>query len=128
MASPFKVTEFDSGRYITNVTAGKFNGDSTTDLATMDLLSTQIGILPGDGTGKFSIGSYSSTGEFPYDFSSADFNGDGKTDLFATTVLTKIRFCGETAKAALLLTPTLRWEYHLISSIRSTSTVTAKSI
>jgi FG-GAP-like repeat/RTX calcium-binding nonapeptide repeat (4 copies) len=88
MASPFKVTEFDSGRYITNVTAGKFNGDSTTDLATMDLLSTQIGILPGDGTGKFSIGSYTSTGEFPYDFSSADFNSDGKTDLLATTYTT----------------------------------------
>ena len=84
MATPFKVTEFNEGRYTVNVTAGNFNGDSTTDLATLGF-SKEIGILPGDGTGKFGLGDYFSSGEYPYDFTSGDINGDGKTDLLATT-------------------------------------------
>lgn len=88
MATPFKVTEFDEGRYIVNVTAGNFNSDTTTDLATLGLLSTEIGILPGDGTGKFGLGDYFSAGEEPYDFTSGDVNGDGKTDLLATNYTT----------------------------------------
>ena len=87
--SLFKINDYDPEIYVTNITAGDFNGDGKPDVATMDLLSNNIGILFGNGNGTFNFGPKINLGVDPYDFAAGDFNGDGKLDLGITNLSSK---------------------------------------
>ncbi|HWT00602.1 MAG TPA: FG-GAP-like repeat-containing protein [Pyrinomonadaceae bacterium] len=69
-----------------SVTAGDFNNDGKTDLATANANSNDLTILIGDGAGGFSqpAGSPVAAGGSPEDVVAADFNRDGNLDLAAT--------------------------------------------
>ncbi|MEG3897981.1 MULTISPECIES: DUF4347 domain-containing protein [unclassified Microcoleus] len=84
--SLFKINDYDPEIYVTNITAGDFNGDGKPDVATMDLLSNNIGILFGNGNGTFNFGPKINLGVAPYDFAAGDFNGDSKLDLGITNL------------------------------------------
>ncbi|MEG3984900.1 DUF4347 domain-containing protein, partial [Microcoleus sp. T3B2] len=87
--SLFKINDYDPEIYVTNITAGDFNGDGKPDVATMDLLSNNIGILFGNGNGTFNFGPKINLGVAPYDFAAGDFNGDSKLDLGITNLSSK---------------------------------------
>jgi hypothetical protein len=77
------VTTLDIG--VNELTAGDFNGDGRLDLVALGTLGNsdrRIIVLLGKGNGKFSAkrGFYGPTGSFI--LSAADFNGDGRLDLY----------------------------------------------
>ena len=67
-------------------TDGDFNGDGNPDIAVASANNaSDLNILLGDGTGKFSV-SHTYTLPLPaYSIAAADFNGDGKLDLVFIT-------------------------------------------
>ena len=80
---------------VTSMVAGDFNGDGNLDLAVIDnrgTLRSDVEIFLGNGNGTFTVG-----GGFrlytPHQLSVADFNGDGKLDLYLWEI------CGETRGA-----------------------------
>ncbi|MEP6487929.1 DUF4347 domain-containing protein [Microcoleus vaginatus GB2-A3] len=87
--SLFKINDYDPEIYVTNITAGDFNGDGKPDVATMDLSSNNIGIVFGNGNGTFNFGPKINLGVAPYDFAAGDFNGDSKLDLGITNKSSK---------------------------------------
>jgi hypothetical protein len=62
------------------VLVGDFNGDGKLDVATMNILSTSVTILFGDGNGHFTLGAQIPTGE-TLGGAVGDFNGDGLLDI-----------------------------------------------
>ena len=70
----------------TRFVAEDFDGDTLLDVAVIDFSNFTIIILSGDGAGGFtqvaqSAGNFILVGSFPFDIVSADFDGDGNTDL-----------------------------------------------
>jgi hypothetical protein len=70
----------------TRFVAEDFDGDGLLDVAVIDFSNFTIIILSGDGAGGFtqvpqSAGDFITVGSFPFDIVSADFDGDGFTDL-----------------------------------------------
>jgi hypothetical protein len=70
---------------LVSVTTADFNGDGKTDLALafQSGPNGKVAILLGTGTGSFGTAVNYSTGSGASSLSTADFNGDGKTDLVA---------------------------------------------
>ena len=68
------------------VVSGDFNGDGKSDLALgFRGLNPSVYILLGDGTGNYSVAHSYSVSSTPFSLETADFNNDGKLDLFFTT-------------------------------------------
>ncbi len=69
------------------IAVGDFNGDGLADLAVSDLLNQTVTVLTGKGDGTFSVGTPVSTGmpagsgAYQRQVVTADFNGDGNTDV-----------------------------------------------
>ena len=67
-----------------SVAAANLNGDASTDLAVVNLLSHNVTILLGDGSGNFTpvpATSPEAVGQNPSSVAAANFNGDASTDL-----------------------------------------------
>ncbi len=67
-----------------SVAAANLNGDASTDLAVVNLLSHNVTILLGDGSGNFTpvpATSPEAVGMNPSSVAAANFNGDASTDL-----------------------------------------------
>jgi autotransporter-associated beta strand protein len=83
-----------------SVAAGDFNADGKLDLAVANYDNGgnnhgTVGILLGDGTGRFSAAaSYDSGGSHPYGVAVGDFNGDKKLDVAVTNSGAKNRALG----------------------------------
>jgi hypothetical protein len=72
---------------LSTVVSGDFNGDGKSDLA-LGLSGSpnpSVYILLGDGTGNYSVAHSYSVSSTPFSLKTADFNNDGKLDLFFTT-------------------------------------------
>ena len=78
--SPFSV---GPGANPSFVAVGDFNGDTKPDLAVVNLSSSTIGVLLGEGAGGFGPASFFSVGQnfHPIALAVGDFNGDMKLDL-----------------------------------------------
>src|SRR5262249_20919020 len=63
------------------VAVADFNGDGKPDLAIATLLSSQVSVYLGDGTGKFQLGSQFTTGRYPSALAVGDFDNDEKLDI-----------------------------------------------
>jgi hypothetical protein len=72
------------------VVAGDFTGDGKPDLAVSNYGSGTVTVLRGTGTGSFvqEAGSPIAVGGSPFFLAAADFNGDGRLDLAATSYAT----------------------------------------
>jgi hypothetical protein len=71
------------------VVSGDFNGDGKSDLAIgLSGSNPSVYILLGDGTDNYSVAHSYSVSSFPFSLKTADFNNDGKLDLFFTTDVT----------------------------------------
>jgi hypothetical protein len=71
------------------VVSGDFNGDGESDLAIgLSGPNPSVYILRGDGTGNYSVLHSYSVSSTPLLLKTADFNNDGKLDLFFTTDVT----------------------------------------
>lgn len=83
---------FAAGEDPSSVITGDFNWDGITDLAIANYKSNSVSVLqgnedsgnPGFGDGTFAIQVFYATGGSPYSVTTADFNGDGITDLATT--------------------------------------------
>ncbi len=87
-ATVVSVANAGSGWAPVALAAGDFNGDGKIDLAVANIkppLDAEIVVLLGNGTGSFSMSSSKTTSlpsaTVPNQLISADFNGDGKTDV-----------------------------------------------
>jgi hypothetical protein len=67
---------------------GDFNSDGKLDLAVANYGDGTITLLLGNGNGTFTpaTGSPYAVGQYPYQITAADFNGDGKLDLATTNL------------------------------------------
>ncbi|HJT77126.1 MAG TPA: VCBS repeat-containing protein, partial [Gemmataceae bacterium] len=74
---------FYTGAFYTgsSLTASDLNKDGKVDLATVIYGNDAVGVLLGDGLGSFSSPQTYAAGSRPQSLASADFNGDGNTDL-----------------------------------------------
>ena len=80
----FNRADFAAGNGSSFVAAADLNGDSTTDLVTVNTFSNTISVLLSDGSGNFAPKTDYSAGKSPVSLAVADFNGDGKLDLAVT--------------------------------------------
>ncbi len=71
----------------THLTFADFNGDGKMDIAATAAANppSVVVVLPGNGNGTFGTPVQTTTPYFPTSLASADFNKDGKMDLFITT-------------------------------------------
>ncbi len=67
-----------------NIVVGDFNGDGTPDIAYPSSGTDDVSVLIGDGIGGFAAAANQSVGGPATLVAAADFNGDGKLDLFCT--------------------------------------------
>ena len=63
-----------------SVAIGDFNGDGKADLAAANVISNDVSILLGSGSGTFAAAGNYGAGTNPYSVAIGDFNGDGKAD------------------------------------------------
>jgi hypothetical protein len=73
-------THYPVGDYSQAITSGDFNGDNLIDLAVANSQSSNVSILTGDGSGRFSPSVHFGIAG-PSSVAAADFNRDGKPDL-----------------------------------------------
>ena len=66
---------------MTAIATADFNGDRKPDLAYTNRLNSEVVIMIGDGTGKFSLPGSHQVGDDPAAIVAADFNLDGQPDL-----------------------------------------------
>src|SRR5262249_25544042 len=76
----------DAGSYTVGknpdaVAVADFNGDSTDDLAVLNLNSDTVSVLLGNGDGSFQPKKNYATGNYPGSLAVGDFNGDGFPDI-----------------------------------------------
>ncbi|MCG3198510.1 MAG: hypothetical protein GHCLOJNM_03012 [bacterium] len=79
---------FTTSEFPVSADFGEFTGDNHLDLAMGNLDGRSLRILPGDGTGRYSIGAgipLDSTGEGPQDLTARDLDRDGLTDIVGVT-------------------------------------------
>lgn len=93
----FPGQSFAVGDYPNSVTAGDFNGDGLTDLATAHTLDDILSVVQGNGDGTFQAPQTFPVGASPLNVTTDDFNGDGLIDLatantFSVSVL--LNQCG----------------------------------
>jgi hypothetical protein len=79
---------FPAGSNPRSMVNADFNADGKSDLAVVNMNSSDITFLTGDGAGGFSANAPVATDSFPNSITSADFNGDGLPDLAVTTEYT----------------------------------------
>ncbi len=81
--SPAAGSPVSAGGGPESVAAGDFNRDGKPDLAVANVISDNVTILLGDGSGGFSAaaGTPVGVGDGPFSLAAGDFNRDGKLDL-----------------------------------------------
>jgi hypothetical protein len=77
--TPF--VSYTAGTSSSAIVTGDYNGDSILDLALANVISNNVSILLGNGTGGFGIPTNFSVATGPISICTADFNGDNKLDL-----------------------------------------------
>jgi hypothetical protein len=84
-----RLLNIPGGSALGTVVSGDFNGDGKSDLAIGSSgANPSVYILLGDGTGNYSVAHRYSVSSTPFPLKTADFNNDGKLDLFFTTGVT----------------------------------------
>ena len=79
--APAPGSPFDVGISPTALAIGDFNGDGKADVAVINQAGNDVGVLLGDGSGRFTgVGSLQFVGTSPRSIVVGDFNGDGKLD------------------------------------------------
>src|ERR1041384_1604031 len=81
--SPAAGSPFSVGTHPWSVSMGDFNGDGALDLTTTNLVTDNVSLLLGNGSGSFSAaaGSPFAVGLDSYSVAIGDFNADGRLDL-----------------------------------------------
>ncbi len=77
---------FPTGSTAYQVVAGDFNGDGSTDLATVNMQANSASVLLGNGAGTFAAPINFTVNGAPTSLAVSDFNSDGRLDLALTSL------------------------------------------
>jgi len=86
--------DYATGSNPTSVAAGFFTADKFVDLAVGSFGSNEVTILLGSSNGTFKAGASVNVGQEVWSVGTADFDGDGKTDLVTGTIFQVFVFLG----------------------------------